>query len=88
MFNNVQRILKALYDEDNRENIKVIYKPFDLKADIYWPPIVNRTSNGHSKFFNWELIDKLKEVSDKYNISYRIGYDTDNFDLVIQVYVV
>lgn len=88
LFNDVQRVMKALYEVETRENIKVMYKPFKNVADIFWPPVVKQHGNGHTKFFEWDLIDALKQVSDKYSISYRIGYDTDNFELVIQIYVV
>ena len=87
LINDVGAVLKALHSVNAKSKVKVEYEFFKQKALIHWPPEIMSTGNGHERMFSWEIIDALKEVSDKRSISYKIGH-TDSIELVIQIFVV
>lgn len=66
----------------------IVQYNFEKKlADIFLYPKTESTGNGYEKFYDWEILDKISELSNKHGISYNIGI-TDNLELRIQIYVI
>lgn len=87
LLNDVAHVLKALYTIDpDTTKLKVDYQIFNLRAYIHWRPQITSTGNGHERYFNWGIIDALKEISDSKGISYKVGL-TDSLELNIQIYI-
>lgn len=87
LVNDVASVLKALQHIEYKTKVKVDYNFSNQTANIHWPPDIKSTGNGHERMFKWEVVDALKEISDKRSISYKIGH-TDSLELVIQIFVV
>jgi hypothetical protein len=86
LINDVAHVLKALFAVSGKKSIKVDYRLWDNTAYIFWPPDITSTGNGHERYYSWETIDALKEVSDEKGITYKIGL-TDSLEMNIKITV-
>lgn len=89
LINDVAYVLKALRKAQSGYTDRAVRVDYDFRrqeANIYWPQEIKNTGNGMTRYYTWEVIDVLKDVSDKKTISYKIGL-TDNMELHIQIYV-
>jgi hypothetical protein len=66
--------------------LKVSYNFSENLSLIYLDPVLEKINSENSYYYDWELIEKLIEVSNKYKISYKIGIDNE-FRLHIQIFV-
>jgi hypothetical protein len=66
--------------------IRVSYNLEVEEAYIYVTPQSYGTGNGIESTFDYSIIDKLAQLSEKYRISYRIGQD-EHRQLHFQIYV-
>jgi hypothetical protein len=93
LINQVSHFLKAIaknksmpFNNGTGLDTKVEYKFSEDKAYIYIKADNTRTGNGFERYYDWNIIDNLKDVSDKYGINYKIGLN-DALELNVQVYV-
>lgn len=88
LIRQVNSVLSLLAEDEVfiGQNFKVVYKLDVLETCIYVPTIKDREPMGYTQYYNWSLIDKLVELSDKETISYNIGLDV-NLELHIQIFI-
>lgn len=89
---HVAHFLKAIAEEFAvgesyiKQNLTVKYDLEELTAHIYPSPNPTYTNGNHEFTYDYTIIDKLVELSNKYGISYRIGKDVYEV-LHFQIYV-
>lgn len=94
LLNDVTHILKVCeeggYIPTDKTTVKYDFKWRDdsthCRAFIMLSTENYSTGNGYERTYGYQLLEKLVEVSNKYNISFHIGL-TENIEMHIQVYV-